>query len=94
MCGFQKAVQKKKMRSLEQEIYFPDVSDSVAMYGLLGIRGSETAYLGQMSPEQHVKTFFKRLDLDGDGSISREEFYRGALVDPTILQILKLVRLI
>ena len=56
----------------------------VAIYDLLG----EEDRVGCRSPDEKVKEIMNKLDKDGNGSISADEFIEGCLTDERLRQFL------
>ena len=44
---------------------------------------------GQMTPEQHAAAIFDKLDINKDGSLTRDEFIRGTRGDQNVMAMLK-----
>ena len=45
---------------------------------------------GQMTPEQHAKLIFNKLDTNKDGVLTREEFILGTKSDSNVMNMLNL----
>ncbi|CAG5109607.1 Oidioi.mRNA.OKI2018_I69.chr2.g4127.t1.cds [Oikopleura dioica] len=59
-----------------------------AIFSLLG--SDERFAQNSLSPESRVDRIFSKMDINGDGELSKEEFLRGAKNDKSICQALSL----
>ncbi|CDI97166.1 EF HAND 1 calcium binding site [Echinococcus multilocularis] len=57
-----------------------------ALYKLVGVLDTSQLPPGHLTPEQHAAAIFEKLDVNKDGTLSREEFIRGTSGDQNALQ--------
>ncbi|VDO04665.1 unnamed protein product [Rodentolepis nana] len=60
-----------------------------ALYKLVGVIDTSQLPPGHMTPAQHAAAIFEKLDVNKDGTLSREEFIRGTSGDQNVMSMLK-----
>ncbi|KAL3315270.1 hypothetical protein Ciccas_006100 [Cichlidogyrus casuarinus] len=56
----------------------------MAIYSMLGADGSSV----DLSPEQRTDEIFDKMDENGDGVLTREEFMKGCMADKQLYSML------
>ena len=56
-----------------------------AIYDIIGTKLINTTIV---TPDTRAKNIFKKIDLDGDGFVTKDEFMKGCLQDDELLNIL------